>query len=337
MEKMKLTKEKFNDFIAALEKERLYAPQKEGETTQVLPVTKENRPDFTISNTTVPLKSFFFPQTETLFQFNLGQTEIKLPAEEEKAVILGIRPCDAKSLTIVDKLFSWDVKDPYYLEKRAQTTLVGLACNKPCTNCFCTSLGGSPASIEGLDVLMTELEDSFLLDPVTEKGTALCQSVQELLAEATGEDCSQAEAIHKEAKQSIARQIDTAGIPEKLPGLWENKLWQKISDSCLGCGICTYLCPTCHCFDMQDEVEGIEGRRCRIWDSCMFGEYTMHASGHNPRPTRRERTRNRINHKYSYFVDKFGEIACVGCGRCISKCPVNIDILDNLARVKEAL
>ncbi len=336
MEKMKLTKEKFNDFIAALEKERLYAPQKEGETTKVLPVTKENRPDFTVSNTTVPLKSFFFPQTETLFQFNLGQTDMKLPSEEEKAVVLGIRPCDAKSLTIVDKLFSWDVDDPYYLKKRAQTTLVGLACNKPCANCFCTSLGGSPASIEGLDVLMTELEDGFLLDPVTEKGTALCQSVQELLAEASEEDSSQAEAIHKEARESITRQIDAAGIPEKLPGLWENKLWQEISDSCLGCGICTYLCPTCHCFDMQDEVEGIEGRRCRTWDSCMFGEYTMHASGHNPRPTRRERTRNRINHKYSYFVDKFGEIACVGCGRCINRCPVNIDILDNLAQVREA-
>ena len=133
------------------------------------------------------------------------------------------------------------------------------------------------------------------------------------------------------------RQKINDDIPQKLEELWDSPLWKKVSDACLGCGA-YFLCPTCHCFDIQDEMEGFEGRRCRVWDSCMFKEYTLHTSGHNPRPTRRERTRNRVNHKYSYFVKNFGTIACVGCGRCINNCPVNIDILDILSQVvKEAI
>ena len=113
-------------------------------------------------------------------------------------------------------------------------------------------------------------------------------------------------------------------------------MWERFSDRCLSCGICTFLCPTCHCFDIQDEMEGFDGRRARMWDTCMFSEYTLHTSGHNPRPTRKERTRNRISHKYSYFPEKFDVIACVGCGRCINYCPVNIDLLDILEDVKKA-
>lgn len=337
MDILKLSKDKFPDFLAILGEQKLYAPQRVGESLRFAPVTDGSKVELDMSNTTVPPKSIFFPQTETLYRFELGSTEMQTPAEQETGVVLGARPCDARALVIVDSLFAWDVDDPYYQEQRAKNTIIGLACNKPCVNCFCLSVGGDPASTEGLDVLMTELEDAYLLQPLTEKGEKLCQSVTAVTEQAAAADQESAEALHGKAREQILRKIETEGITEKLPGLWEDKLWQETSASCLGCGACTFLCPTCHCFDIQDEVEGIEGRRCRMWDSCMFKEYTLHASGHNPRPTRRERTRNRISHKYNYFVQKFDVIACVGCGRCINSCPVNIDILEILGQVKEAL
>lgn len=339
MEIIKLSKDKFADFLASLSEggQKLYAPQQVGESLRFAPVTDCSKVELGMANTTVPPKSIFFPQTETLYRYELGDTEMQQPQERDTGVVLGTRPCDARALVIVDNLFNWDLEDPYYNEQRDKNTIVGLACNNPCANCFCPSVGGDPASTEGLDVLMTELDDAYLLQPLTEKGQKLCQSVAAVTEQAAKGDQDTAEKLHQQAREQIARKIETEGIPENLPKLWENSLWQETANSCLGCGICTFLCPTCHCFDIQDEVEGIEGRRCRMWDSCMFKEYTLHASGHNPRPTRRERTRNRINHKYSYYVDKFDVIACVGCGRCINCCPVNIDILEILQQAKEAL
>jgi sulfhydrogenase subunit beta (sulfur reductase) len=337
MDSMKLSKDKLNSFVAILaEQKQLYMPQAEGEALKFAPANAKAQPDLVFSNTAVPAKSVVFPQVETLFRYEVEKTDIKMPAGEEERVLLGVRPCDARAMSIVDSLFSWDVDDPYYLGKREKTTVVGLACQKPGVNCFCSSVGGGPASTEGLDVLLTDLGESFLVAPLTEKGEKLCQAAGEVLEQSSSDDLNSAEKLHQEAAALISRSIDTAGIPEKLPGLMENGLWKEVSEACLGCGICTFLCPTCHCFDIQDEIEGFEGRRCRMWDSCMFGEYTMHTSGHNPRPTRRERTRNRINHKYNYFVEKFDVIACVGCGRCITSCPVNIDIIEILQQVKEA-
>ncbi len=336
MDMKKVRKEKFADFLATLAEQKLYAPQKVGESLRFAPVTDSGKVELEMSNTTVPPKSVFFPQTETLYRYEVGNTEIQQPAMGGVDIVLGVRPCDARAQVIVDSLFGWDYNDPYYQERR-KATVVGLACNKPCVNCFCLSLGGGPASTVGLDLLMTDLGDAYLLQPLTEKGEKLLALAGETVETAAAGDREAAESLHGQAEQMITRKVETAGVAEKLPGLWEHSLWQETANSCLGCGICTFLCPTCHCFDIQDEVEGLEGRRCRMWDSCMFKEYTLHASGHNPRPTRRERTRNRINHKYSYFVQKFGHTACVGCGRCINYCPVNIDLVEILRQVKEAL
>jgi sulfhydrogenase subunit beta (sulfur reductase) len=337
MDNMKLPKEKVGDFLAKLGKEKFRVPQEIGGSSKFAPLNGESSVDFTLANTTVPLKSLFYPQTETLYRFEVGDTALKASNGAEEMIIMGVRPCDAKALTIVDKLFSWDPEDPYYLARREKATLIGLACQEPRTNCFCTSLGGGPASTDGLDILMTDLGDSFLFQVLTEKGEKICQEAGDILVKSDNGDVQAAEKLQNEAASKIVREIESDGIPEKLTQLWESEIWKKTSEPCLGCGTCTFLCPTCHCFDIQDEAEGIEGRRCRVWDSCMFKEYTIHTSGHNPRPTRRERTRNRINHKYSYFVDKFGVIACVGCGRCINLCPVNVDILNILSQVKEAL
>ena len=130
----------------------------------------------------------------------------------------------------------------------------------------------------------------------------------------------------------ITRQQKTKGVAEKLDTVFENPFWNKVAAKCVGCGTCTYLCPTCHCFDMQDESTLTKGARVRVWDTCMNPEYTLQASGYNPRPGRTNRVRNRIYHKYAYYPKNFDTIACVGCGRCIDMCPVNIDIIDVVAK-----
>ncbi len=336
----KLNKDKVGEALGELSKFRLVAPAKSDEVVVFKQISDPAEAFLEYGNSTVPPKKVAFPQTETLFRFLAGSPELKEKNVEEEGttVIFGLRPCDARAMAIVDKLFSWDYEDPYYLKRRELTTLVGMACvEPPSVNCFCTSLGGSPFGTEGLDVLLTDMGDHYLVQALTDKGRKLEETLSAQLEDAPADEEKKAEGMAKESEGKIRRSINAEGIPEKLPTLWDDELWKKISAACLGCGICTFLCPTCHCFDIQDEVEEAgEGRRCRMWDSCMFKEYTLHASGHNPRPTRRERTRNRVNHKYSYYPSRFGVIACVGCGRCINLCPVNIDILDILNQVVDA-
>ncbi|MCP4404002.1 MAG: (4Fe-4S)-binding protein [bacterium] len=316
----------------------VYAPVREENTVALKQVTHAREIAFDYQNFDVPPKKIPFPQTETMFDYSLGKDpQIKAsPEDTGKKVLFGIRPCDAKSFVILDKVFEGNFSDVYYITKRQKTTLIGLACTTPYAQCFCTSLGGGPADKDALDILLTPLEnESYFVDVVTEKGKGLAESLTDLFVEASDTQNRQKEEAKKNAEALVKRHIEVDGIKEKLDSIFSHQIWTEFSKSCIGCSICTYLCPTCHCFDIQDEATLQEGKRVRVWDTCSNPEYTLHASGHNPRSGRMHRTRNRIYHKYNYYPINSDVIACVGCGRCISKCPVNIDILDMLAKVKE--
>ena len=332
----KFAKEKLAEVLSSLKDYKVFAPVAVGDVFRFLEVDDPAKVTLEFANSNVPPKELMFPETETLFKYRLGQTDIEpeVPDAGDKRLVFGIRPCDALAYTIVDNLYNWDFPDPYYQNRRENTTLVGFACADPCSNCFCPSLGGGPASEKGLDAIMFDMGDTMYVKTLTDKGEAFAKTAG--LESAGDADNKAAEKQAEEALGKIGRSIDTKGIPEHLPSLYDHPFWEQFSDRCLSCGICTFLCPTCHCFDIQDEAEGFDARRARMWDTCMFSEYTLHTSGHNPRPTRKERTRNRISHKYSYFPEKFDVIACVGCGRCINYCPVNIDILDILEKSKQA-
>ena len=330
----KFARDKLADVLSGLKEFQVFAPAAVGDVLRFKEVEDPASVSLDYSNSTVPPKELMFPQTETLFKYRLGQNDIEPTVPEAQRVVFGIRPCDAQAYSIVDNVFGWDLPDPYYQNRRRNTTLVGIACADPCANCFCPSVGGGPASEKGLDALMFDLGDAYYVKTLTDKGEVFAKAAG---LEAAGD--SEAGAAQKQGEEAlgkIGRSIDTAGIPEKLPTLYDHPFWEQFSDRCLGCGICTFLCPTCHCFDIQDEAEAFDARRARMWDTCMFSEYSLHTSGHNPRPTRKERTRNRISHKYSYFPEKFDVIACVGCGRCINHCPVNLDILDILEKSRQA-
>ena len=289
-------------------------------------------------NAVAPPKRLLFPQTETLFAYSRnGGANAAEPEQAVQRVIFGIRPCDARSVTLLDRVFGGDIGDPYYLGKRAQTTLIGLTCAAPGGNCFCASVGGSPAGTDGLDLLLTPYDAGFFAEVVTEKGAALITEHAELFSESRPEERERCAAVKTQAAQRIRRHVAVSEIPAALDALFSQAIWSDVSRACVGCSICAFLCPTCHCFDMQDENFGDNGVRVRVWDACANPEYTLHASGHNPRPGRMHRLRNRMYHKYSYFPKKYGEIACVGCGRCVTHCPVNIDIVDVLRQIANSI
>ena len=256
----------------------------------------------------------------------------------KQIVVLGMRPCDARSLTMLDKLFNWDYKDPYYIEKRERATVIALACtlpDMPHHNCFCTSLGGSPSSTDGVDILLTDIGDSYYAEPLTDKGNRLMEIAGSAFGDARDADASNAAKAKQEAEAAIVKKLNLEGVKEALESNFESPYWEEFSKRCLGCGVCTLLCPTCHCFDINDIISHGKGRRERTWDSCQYEYYSIHASAHNPRPEKKHRQRNRIYHKFLYMEENLGVVGCVGCGRCIFGCPVNIDIVEVVEGAKE--
>jgi ferredoxin len=288
-------------------------------------------------NSKKPPKEIFFPQAEILFGYDLNRRKgwsIEKPALAEKPrIIFGIRPCDARSLFLLDNVLNGKLyKDPYYTDKRKNTTIIALGCNQPGSTCFCTSLGGGPFSRDGADLLLADIGDKYVVQVITEKGKKLAKEHHEFEKTEEHSLSSMRETI-KTAEASLKPKIEVQKVTERLDSMFDDHFWDVVSEKCLGCAVCTYLCPTCHCFDITDEVTGHSGERVRTWDSCAFPSFTLEASGVNPRPGTKERYRQRIMHKFNYFVANHGIAACVGCGRCIKECPVNLDIRAVLNRI----
>jgi len=300
-------------------------------------------------NSTLSPKPFFFPQTECLLRFPTCGEDAGLAAVEpqgtQERLLFGIRPCDASAFSLLDRVFCQDAAgtDPSWASRRRRTALVGLGCNAPDEACFCTSMGGGPHHARGLDILATDLGDEVLLAPVTDRGRALVSEIPAALCgvpargQRGGTALGRAEALRINAEAVMARSPLSADLTLEAVARRSQRtvhalgIWPKIAETCLTCGVCTFTCPTCHCFDIQDETKGSSGRRVRNWDTCMSWLFTAHASGHNPRPTKVERVRQRFLHKFKYMpMNLDGRPGCVGCGRCVRQCPVNIDIREVL-------
>jgi ferredoxin len=311
----------------------LLGPVPDGPYHSFKPLEPGRYPDFDFQNTRMSAKAVVYPQSQIMGEYSLdGSREDahiireKLPEATPRAVI-GIRPCDADAFLLVKRNFdNPDYPDPYWVKAYEATTLVGLACNDPCRTCFCTTAGSGPFSATGLDALLMDAGDHYLLQPVTEKGEAL-RAAAGWDQEAEGGEAALEEG-RKEAEGRIVSEVATDALARQATlDLHEAPFWDDVAFSCINCGTCTYLCPTCWCFDIQDETHGKQGCRMRNWDSCMYPLFTLHGSGHNPRGEKVQRVRQRFMHKLKYYVDKYDNgIQCVGCGRCVQFCPVNIDI-----------
>jgi len=331
-----LTKKEFSKFISKLVKEYdVFAPVKKEESVVFSKIDKADDISLSYSNTKTSPKEFLLPQSEELFRFSKKKNSNEITDLKEKkrqSLLFGVRPCDGKAIAMLDKVFLENIPDSYYKSRRENTLLVGMACNEPDQTCFCTSVGGGPFSTERLDALFVELKENYFIIPVTKQYEKLFA----YLNNASKEDIKEAEKLKKNAEKRLKPVFEIKDINKKLHGMFESPIWEEIHEKCIKCGICTYLCPACHCFDVQDETIGEKGRRVRNWDSCMFPKFTLHASGHNPRPTQKERWRQRIMHKFDYLKTNVGDYGCVGCGRCVEYCPVNLDIRKVLKDILES-
>ena len=335
---MKETIIKKEDFLPSL--------RKLNDTCQVLVPVRENdyhafrlldgdvEPDFSFLNTRISAKGLIQPQSEKMFRYSLSNDdpEQNVLKEVERdyppRAIVGIRPCDALAVELVRINFETsEFKDPFWLKRWEAITFVGLACNNPCSTCFCTSVGGGPYDEKGLDVLLVDVGNGYTAKPLTDKGQKFVETA-EFATPAGDEDLKKISGQKEAAEKKIESFVPTEKLKENsLTDLFDADFWEDVAFSCINCGTCTYLCPTCWCFDIQDEVHDKQGIRMRNWDSCMFPLFTLHGSGHNPRSDKVQRVRQRFMHKLKYYVDKYDQgVACVGCGRCVQFCPVNIDI-----------
>lgn len=329
MDKRRITKAELNDWLAALAKSReVYGPSR-SEEYHLFGPTGGKGVDLAFPNTRNAPKNALFRHTETLVRFTRTARGMEFTAdgEEVRESVLFVRPCDAASMCFLDKVFAWKpYDDPYYQERREKSAIVAVGCVKaPYSSCFCTSVGGEPVGERGADVLLLDLGGDWLVETLTDKGanlTALLGNAQQ----ATDADLARKAEIKEAAKATLASKVPAKDIQPTLKRIFESPFWATIHRRCLACGTCTYLCPSCHCFDISDEVEGEKGVRLRSWDSCMYPMFTKETSGHNPRSSQRERWRQRVMHKFSYIPENFDELGCVGCGRCVINCPVNIDI-----------
>lgn len=332
---MKISKSEVAKFLDSLIGNYLVlAPVNEKGNIRFLPISAGTDAKLDYSNSKKPPKEILFPQSEKLFSYAVDKEGVRMEENftNKQIVVFGIRPCDAKSFTLLDKVFDNNkYQDPYYFNKRNNTIVIGLACNDPASTCFCTSFGIGPFSTEGSDLLLVDIGDDYVIEAVTDKGKDFASKlsltdagdVQELIANA-----------REAATSKVSSKVEIEGLKEKLDGMYDDDFWNTVFEKCLGCATCTYLCPTCHCFDLIQEAVDTSGNHVRNWDSCMFPLFTLHGSGHNPRPTGKERFRQRVMHKFRYFVENTSETACVGCGRCVKNCPVNLDIRQVLTAIQ---
>ncbi|MGI6685956.1 MAG: 4Fe-4S dicluster domain-containing protein [Bacillota bacterium] len=325
-----LAKNKLNEAIEILAKDaRVLVPMNVNGVSKFAPWGSTGTLEFDAVNTLLPPKDVLFPNTEKMYSYKIANQEVAeltVHNEAENQVIFGLRPCDMQSIKCMDDVFlTKTFVDEFYKTKRENLTTVCIGCTKPAPTCFCDSMGLNPGKHEAADVQMYDLGDSYGVEAQTEAGQALVNKWHNLLSEG--------EVTIPEV--SCTLKVDMTNVPQKLAKMFESDVWKNISRKCIGCGTCTYVCPTCYCFDIDVKNGGNEGYRFRCWDSCMFSEYTRMAGGHNPRPSKKERIRNRFLHKLEYFNERYGKNLCVGCGRCVAKCPVNVDITLFIDQLKE--
>ena len=335
---LKISKSKLNElFDAVSAKQTLYIPaDREAGAAEYRKYEKGMELTSEL-NTVRSAKDFFFPQTENLADFKIeGKTiEVKDVREEcEDFVVFGVRACDARSFTILDKVFLCEPVDSFYKNRRDHGTVVTMACTRPSETCFCQTFGIDPTVPEG-DAACFDDGENIFFKANNEKGQKFIDSDASLLEE---DDTSKLDEVQAKTK-AIMEKLPLAKLStenfggDKLNEYFSSDKWAELSQACLGCGTCTFVCPTCQCYDIKDFNTGHGIKRFRCWDSCMYSDFTKMAHG-NPRLTQLERFRQRFMHKLVYFpANNDGEFGCVGCGRCLSKCPISM----NIVKVMKAL
>lgn len=327
----KILLENIDSFFAAIaESNTLYIPQDTAAGAK-FEKWEQGKALSEALNTVRSAKDFFFPQTENLMDFKMDGKNIEIIDTREECedfVIFGVRACDVKSFEVLDRVFLAEPADSYYKNRREHGIIISLACTKPAETCFCGTFGIDAASPEG-DIVCHKTDDALYMQAMTDKGESLLKSLEKATEESDASAVSEQKELIKERLSRLplsSLSADSFG-GEKTSEFFNAPEWGELSESCLGCGTCTFVCPTCQCYDIRDFDTGNGVKRFRCWDSCMYSDFTKMSAG-QPRLTQLERFRQRFMHKLVYYpANNDGLFSCVGCGRCLSKCPIQMNIV----------
>lgn len=331
-------------YAAISEKYPLYLPVTQGASVNFAPYYKGAEVNLTQLKTVKSPKDLFFPQSEDMMRFEKkdGKWQITdLAKQRPPFVLFGVRACDYKAFEVLDNVFLSDPKDTYYAHRREAAIIVTLACFSPKDTCFCNVFDIDAAAPQG-DIAAYLIKQDLYLQPQTEKGEALLHSiggVNGALCEAEESDETALNEERIKAKAAFEKlpfaSLDVSGFGKDMKETFADEKWEKLSQACLGCGACTFVCPTCQCFDIRDFKAKDGVIRFRCWDSCMYSDFTQMAGG-NPRTTQTQRFRQRFMHKLSYYPKRYGgTYSCVGCGRCVEKCPQHLNIVKVIKEFSE--
>ena len=328
----KIAKENLASLFALInETKELYLPVEVAGQTNFAAYTAEANFDLDTLKTVKSPKDVFFPQSENLYTCNKEDNKLKITPEklvDAPFVVFGMKACDIKGIEVLDRVFLSDPVDSFYAARRANGIIVGLACHEPEESCFC-KVFGVDCTEPAADVATWMIEGELYWKALTEKGEALTETVKALLTET----CESKVEAEKSAVKAIVEKLPYSNLSLEgwngnvLTEKFNDALWNELYKPCLACGTCTFVCPTCQCYDIKDYNTGNGVQRYRCWDSCMYSDFTMMAHGNN-RNSQMQRFRQRFMHKLVYFpANNDGMYSCVGCGRCVDKCPASLNIV----------
>lgn len=318
-------------FHLIADSQELYLPVKTAGQTNFAAWTEDAEVDLDTLKTVKSAKDAFFPQSEGLYTVKKEGKKMSVEPQtlkEQDFVVFGMKACDVKGIEVLDNVFLTDPVDTFYAARRDHGTIVAMACHEPEETCFCKVFGvdaAQPAS----DVAVWTVGEDLFWKALTEKGETLTAAVKELLSDADEAAVeAEKEAIHKIVEKLPYMNLSLEGWNgDALTEKFDSPIWEELYKPCLACGTCTFVCPTCQCYDIKDYTAGNSVSRYRCWDSCMYSDFTMMAHGNN-RTSQMQRFRQRFMHKLVYYPSTHdGEFGCVGCGRCLQKCPISMNIV----------
>ena len=297
-----------------MERYRVSAPASNGKVTDYLEL--DNADDIIMDNV-IPYKTpkeFYLPRCDRLVSFKDGKARANISEPEDGVVIFGVKSCDLEALGTMAKIFTeGKFKDPFFAANVENNLLIGVGCNSKKPGCFCDSLSVDLNYSDNCDLFLEDNGDDYKVLYVSEKGRLRLADFIEGIEDFVNPPAPESKGYH-------------ISMPDDVKKAFEEVDWESIAETCQGCGICTFVCPTCHCFEFRDVEQHGEACRYRYWGSCMSANFTLHASGHNPRESKTERYRQRIMHKFVYVAKNVGKVACTGCGRCVRSCPAGINM-----------
>lgn len=335
---IKIPRSKLKEFFDAISAEMpLFMPLKSGEQTNYGCYDGTAAFDLDTLKTVKSPKDVFFPQSENMMKFRTEGKKIDIVdirTEKQPFVLFGVRACDYKAIAVLDNVFLSEPVDSYYKARRDAGIIFTLACGKPQESCFCTVFKIDATNPSG-DATCWLDEDNLYVKANTEKGEKVL-ALGKAFEETTDEKA--VEAMNAKTKEILEKlpftHLDISRFkPENLNELFNLPVWNELSEACLGCGACTFVCPTCQCFDIRDFKTNKGVVRYRCWDSCMYSDFTQMAAA-NPRTTQMQRYRQRFMHKLVYYPSQYGGMySCVGCGRCVNKCPQHLNIVKVIKKI----